>query len=94
LLRVNWNSEDGSLDVDVDVMDGGGAGQTTISRHWGPVWVAFLVEGERACSPVGVLIVFSWGAEVGATDWKAWIGRASKNSWATMKGVLSSPIYV
>jgi len=22
-------------------------------------------------------------------DWKAWIGRASKNSWATMKGVLS-----
>lgn len=21
------------------------------------------------------------------TDWKAWIGRASKNSWANMKGV-------
>ena len=24
----------------------------------------------------------------GATDWKAWMGRASKNSWAKMKGVL------
>jgi hypothetical protein len=26
----------------------------------------------------------------GATDWKAWIGRASKNSWATMNGLLSA----
>lgn len=24
----------------------------------------------------------------GLTDWKAWIGRASKNSWANMNGVL------
>lgn len=23
------------------------------------------------------------------TDWKAWIGRASKNSWANMKGVFN-----
>lgn len=23
----------------------------------------------------------------GLTDWKAWIGRASKNSWANMNGV-------
>lgn len=30
-----------------------------------------------------------WGDSlwVGGTDWKAWIGRASKNSWAKMKGV-------
>ena len=38
--------------------------------------------------PVGVWMVF-WAESEGAMDWKAWIGRASKNSWATMKGVLS-----
>lgn len=27
----------------------------------------------------------------GGTDWKACIGSASKNSWATMNGVLSAP---
>jgi hypothetical protein len=32
--------------------------------------------------------VFEAGAGAGA-DWKVWMGRASKNSWATMKGVLS-----
>lgn len=26
-------------------------------------------------------------ARGGLTDWKAWIGRASKNSWANMNGV-------
>ncbi len=35
--------------------------------------------------PVGVEMVEEGE---GGTDWKAWIGRASKNSWANMKGVL------
>jgi len=61
-------------------------GATTISRHWGPLDAEEVEEGVRVCSPVGVWMVCR--AE-GAIDWKAWIGRASKNSWATMKGVLS-----
>lgn len=40
-------------------MVGGGAGETTISRHWGPDAFAFWAEGERVCSPVGVLIVLA-----------------------------------
>ena len=46
------------------------------------------VSGVRLCSPVGVWMV-SWAESEGDMDWKAWIGRASKNSWATMKGDLS-----
>lgn len=40
----------------------------------------------RARVPVGVRIV-DWGW-AGGMDWKAWIGRASKNSCAIMNGVL------
>lgn len=38
--------------------------------------------------PVGVSRVWLVSLAFGGTDWKAWIGRASKNSWAKMKGVL------
>ena len=48
----------------------------------------FAVSGERAWDPVGVSIVFCVESE-GAMDWKAWMGSASKNSWATMKGLSS-----
>lgn len=30
---------------------------------------------------------------IGLTDWKAWIGRASKNSWANMNGVFDGSEY-
>lgn len=68
-------------------MTPGGVGDTIISRH------------------SIVSLVFSdcgWGAEVGeedfgrgggaGADWKLWMGRASKNSWAIMKGILSDSI--
>ena len=42
--------------------------------------------------PVGVMIVEDLGMEDWATFWKTWMGRASKNSWARMKGVLVSSI--
>lgn len=32
-------------------------------------------------------------SRLGGTDWKAWIGRASKNSWAMKKGVLLGSEY-
>ncbi len=71
-------------------MEPGGAGETTISRHWGPLGWRFETSGESLCSPVGVWMV-SWVESDGAIDWKAWMGSASKNSWATMNGVLSWP---
>ena len=43
--------------------------------------------------PVGVSIGGGGRLGVeGATDWKAWIGRASKNSWAKMKGLLEGSV--
>lgn len=61
---------------DLVVVEGGGAGVTTNSRHCGV-----------GCLRVGLAEVVMVEGE-GMTDWKAWIGRASKNSWANMKGVL------
>ena len=37
--------------------------------------------------PVGVMIVEEAGIRDEVTFWKMWMGRASKNSWARMKGV-------
>ena len=60
-------------------------GVTTSSRHWG---VRAVVLGlEMGTGPLRPWIV-EGGVGEGATDWKAWMGRASKNSWAKMKGVL------
>ena len=99
---MSWNSG-GALESCWDFgvervvcVESGGEGETTISRHWGPFFCFCFgvdrADGERVCVPVGVWMVsgsFSWRESVGAMDWKAWIGSASKNSWATIKGVLS-----
>lgn len=61
---------------------------TMSSRHWG-VLDAFC----DCCSfvgPVGVMISCGWFSGAGGIDSKAWIGSASKNSWAIMNGVRSS----
>ncbi len=68
----------------------GGVGETTSSRHCGLLVCRFEASGESLCSPVGVWIV-SWVESEGAMDWKAWMGSASKNSWATIKGDWSWP---
>ena len=92
---VSWNSGGGLEDCwDLGVwrvvcVEPWGVGETTISRHWGPLgWRLAAASGVSLCEPVGVWMV-SWVESKGVMDWKAWIGRASKNSWATMKGVLS-----
>lgn len=67
---------------------------TISSRHWG------VLAGLRGLwsfvGPVGVIIVSwdcgGWFSGEGGTDSKAWMGRASKNSWAIMKGLLSSSV--
>lgn len=94
--RVSWNSRGGLEDCwdlgvrSVVCIESGGVGEMTISRHWRPLCCRFLeASGFRVCSPVGVWMVL-WSEPEGTMDWKAWIGRASKNSWATMKGVLSA----
>ena len=93
--RESWKSswEDAGV-VDEEDSGGGGVGDTTSSRHWG-VWeaaVGFVGSGMGSERPGIVVWVLSAGE--GATDWKAWIGRASKNSWAKMKGVLDGSISV
>lgn len=57
----------------------------TSSRHWGVVDV---VDLRRGAGPVGVGIAWGISEAEGAMDWKAWMGRASKNSWANMNGDL------
>lgn len=72
--------------VIVAVFNAGGAAVTTSSRHWAVLdWEVDLVRGR---DPVGVVRIWDVVLGIGATDWKAWIGSASKNSWAKMKGVL------
>ena len=85
--RESWNSGGGGEAVVVLV--GEGVGVITSSRHWGVRAVDADVGWEVVVGSVGVAGV-GGGGEVGAgaTDWKAWIGRASKNSWAKMKGLL------
>ena len=64
----------------------GGVGATRSSRH--SLW-----RGGGSCGAgCGVVVVVRVGAEVlglegTSTDWKAWMGRASRNSWAIMKGI-------
>ena len=74
----------------VVMLEGGGAGVTTISRHWGSLDRDFSLVWGRA--PVGVVRICDVSSRFGATDWKAWTGSASKNSWAKMKGVLLESI--
>lgn len=83
LERESWKSGGGVEEVEeeevvvvVVMVDRGGVGVTTNSRHCG---LGLVGKG-----PVGVVRVEGEGR----TDWKAWMGSASKNSWAKMKGVL------
>ncbi len=87
LARESWKSGWGfEADVLVVMFEGGGVGLTTSSRHCGVFdWDNGLVRG---MGPVGVSRVRLDWLGFGGTDWKAWIGRASKNSWAKMKGLL------
>lgn len=64
----------------------------TSSRHWFDDDTGLCLVSGRV--PVGVSRVCE--AELlglGGIDWKAWMGRASKNSWAMMKGVLAGSGY-
>ena len=66
----------------------GGAGVTSISRHWGAVPVREgLTEAVWEAGGGGRGSVCE-----GATDWKACMGSASKNSWAMMNGVLEGSL--
>lgn len=72
LERDSWNSGVAEIAEEADV-----------------VIVVVVVEGvgvttsSRHCG-VGIAPAIAGGI---LTDWKAWIGRASKNSWAKMNGV-------
>ncbi|KAG7143975.1 hypothetical protein HYQ46_007292 [Verticillium longisporum] len=98
--RVSWNSGTISFCSDVGVLSvawvaSGGVGETTSSRHSkagrglvstteGSVWV-----GEFGGFEVGIRGGVGGGAFFAL--WKAWMGKASKNSCATMRGILSGP---
>ena len=93
LVRESWKSRDGLTEFDGDCSWVGAVGVTTSSRHegcwdWGDGF-------EREIGPVGVSSVLCGDAipGLGGTDWNAWIGRASKNSWAKMNGVLVGSIW-
>lgn len=85
LERESWNS---------GVWVGVGVGITTSSRHWFDFDVEVCLGLVMGRGPVGVssVCVCEVGVGFGGTDWKAWMGRASKNSWAMMKGVLLGPV--
>lgn len=73
-------------EVVVVMFEVGDVGVTTSSRHWGVLDCGVdLVRGRPA---VGAVRTWAVVLGFGGTDWKAWIGSASKNSWAKMKGVL------
>ena len=77
-------------EVVVVIFEVGGVGVTTSSRHWGVLDLGVgLVRGR---APVGAVRIWAVVSGFGGTDWKAWIGSASKNSWAKMKGVLLGSI--
>ena len=81
LEREIWKSAGNPVLVEevlIIILEGGGAGVTTNSRHWGIL--AWGVDLESDMGPVGFSRVFGWSLGFGATDWNAWIGRASKNS--------------
>lgn len=84
-----------------ECVEKGGVGETRSSRHSrvGPPGVS--EEGFLNVLGPDVVVIFATGEEAGAesedegwtsTNWKAWMGRASKNSWAIMKGVFSGSI--
>lgn len=85
--RTSWNSGGGDEDEDEDEV--GGVMETIISRHsMVGVGVDAVVSGWDGDDGKGFEV-----ADAGAgADWKVWMGRASKNSWATMKGVLSDSV--
>lgn len=92
LARESWKSRDGLVEFGVGCSWVGAVGVTTSSRHegcrdWGDGF-------DREIGPVGVSRVLCGGAMagLGGADWNAWIGRASKNSWAKMNGVLVGSI--
>ena len=77
----------GLLDFDDADADAGGL------DFLGPEVVIVAMMGEEDSSPSS-----GEGAAAGSlgwtsTSWKAWMGSASKNSWAIMKGVFSGSIW-
>jgi len=80
LERTRVKSGSGSEDCDgfgLDMLEYGEAGATKSSRHSFGGFCGGMAE-------------FAEVVRVGlddVTDWNTWIGRASKNSWATMNGV-------
>jgi len=52
------------------------------------VWVCGDIDG---CVAVEVVMVEA-SVFLGATDWKMWMGSASKNSWAMTNGVTSGSV--
>ena len=76
----------------VEIFEVGGVGVTTSSRHWGILDRA--MGFASGSGPVGDVRIWDNPSGFGATDWKAWIGSASKNSWAKMKGVLLGSVGV
>lgn len=65
-------------------------GLTRSSRHSLPLGAS--VGGDDGLASGLELEGAGAGVDVGAMDWKMWMGSASKNSWATMKGTLSSSV--
>lgn len=92
LARESWKSRGGLVESDGGWSWVGAVGVTTSSRHEGCWdWGDGL---DREIGPVGVSRVLCGDAVagLGGTDWNAWMGRASKNSWAKMKGALVGSI--
>ena len=83
LERESWKSGGGDDAVVVEWEVGLAAvvGVTSNSRHWGVRDVDGCFGEIRSGRPSRPVIGFVSGAVGdGATDWKAWMGRASKNS--------------
>lgn len=70
--------------VAVPALAYGFVGETTSSCH---VFLGAVAPCLGVIGPVGVIMVEEGGIEDWATFWNTWMGRASKNSWARMKGV-------
>lgn len=81
-------------------MEGGLVGETRSSRQAcrGSNVSGAFVDVEGVPSSFGVMemgeLWSGFGLRGATTDWKAWIGRASKNSWAIVKGVLLGSVVV
>jgi len=84
LERVTSNS--GGVVLGGFRIEGGAVGETRSSRHSLRVVARAGTAGEGVVESVRVCR----GGIGTDTDWKAWMGRASKNSWAIMKGVFAA----